>query len=326
MQRQSNIELLRIVSMLLILIVHIDGASLGLPQPMGDITSITTRDWWRLIVESISIIGVNCFVLISGYFGIRASWKGFLRFSSYCLFYSVAIYCIVAIGINNNWSWKGLSESFMFFTHTDLWFIPAYLGLYLIAPFLNKSTEALPFKQYSILLCAFIAFNIYAGWWWQGKFNPNGYTIIHLIMIYLIGRYIYRFLPRIKLMGLYATFAWVMSTCLILLNSLCDTSLMAFAYNSPFVIMASISFFIMFKSMHFSNAIINYCAASAFAVYLIHKNPLIWLPFTNWIKDMWETTTLPIFTLLIIAVTLGIFWASILIDQSRRYLMTRLKL
>lgn len=78
--------------------------------------------------------------------------------------------------------------------------------------------------------------------------------------------------------------------------------------------------------MHFSNAIINYCAASAFAVYLIHKNPLIWLPFTNWIKDMWETTTLPIFTLLIIAVTLGIFWASILIDQSRRYLMTRLKL
>ena len=41
---------------------------------------------------------------------------------------------------------------------------------------------------------------------------------------------------------------------------------------------------------------------------------------------MWETTTLPIFTLLIIAVTLGIFWASILIDQSRRYLMTRLKL
>ena len=317
MQRQSNIELLRIVSMLLILIVHIDGASLGLPQPMGDITSITTRDWWRLIVESISIIGVNCFVLISGYFGIRASWKGFLRFSSYCLFYSVAIYCIVAIGINNNWSWKGLSESFMFFTHTDLWFIPAYLGLYLIAPFLNKSTEALPFKQYSILLCAFIAFNIYAGWWWQGKFNPNGYTIIHLIMIYLIGRYIYRFLPRIKLMGLYAAFAWVMSTCLILLNSLCDTSLMAFAYNSPFI---------MFKSMHFSNAIINYCAASAFAVYLIHKNPLIWLPFTNWIKDMWETTTLPIFTLLIIAVTLGIFWASILIDQSRRYLMTRLKL
>lgn len=77
MQRQSNIELLRIVSMLLILIVHIDGASLGLPQPMGDITSITTRDWWRLIVESISIIGVNCFVLILGYFGIRASWKDF---------------------------------------------------------------------------------------------------------------------------------------------------------------------------------------------------------------------------------------------------------
>jgi len=30
MQRQSNIELLRLISMLLILVVHIDGASLGL--------------------------------------------------------------------------------------------------------------------------------------------------------------------------------------------------------------------------------------------------------------------------------------------------------
>lgn len=184
MQRQSNIELLRLISMLLILMVHIDGASLGLPQPMGDIASMTARDWWRLVVESISIIGVNCFVLISGYFGIRALWKGFARLTLYCLFYSVAIYCIVAIGINRNWTWQGLGESLMVYSHTDLWFVPAYLGLYILAPFLNKSIESMTFKQYSISLGAFMLFNLYAGWFWGGKFNPTGYTIIHLVMIY----------------------------------------------------------------------------------------------------------------------------------------------
>lgn len=326
MQRQSNIELFRIISMLLILVVHIDGASLGLPQPMGDIASMTARDWWRLVVESISIIGVNCFVLISGYFGIRASWKGFARLTLYCLFYSVAIYCIVAIGINRDWTWQGLGESLMVYSHTDLWFVPAYLGLYILAPFLNKSIESMTFKQYSISLGAFILFNLYAGWFWEGKFNPTGYTIVHLVMIYLIGRYIYRFMPKIKGLGLYATIAWMISIGLILLNSLYDKSVTAFAYNSPFVILSSVSFFLIFKAISFSNKVVNYCAVSAFSAYLIHKNPLVWIPFSHWVKDMWQMLSLPMFTLFSIAIVLGILYASIVVDQSRRYLMRLLKL
>lgn len=326
MQRQSNIELFRIISMLLILVVHLDGASLGLPAPMGDIASTTARDWWRLIVESFSIIGVNCFVLISGYFGIRASWKGFVRYSLYCLFYSVAIYCIVAMGIKGNWSWEGLAESFMIYTHTDLWFVPAYLGLFLLAPFLNKSAESLSLKQFSLYLGALIAFNIYAGWCWGGRFNPTGYTILHLVMIYLIGRYINRFMPQIKYLGVYATLIWILSTTLILISSLFLKSTVAFAYNSPFVILASISFFMMFKSMTFSSKAINYCATSAFAVYLVHKNPLVWIDFSKWIKEMWNELSLPTFTLLVIALSLGIFYACVAIDQSRRSLMRLLKL
>lgn len=326
MQRQSNIELFRIISMLLILVVHLDGASLGLPAPMGDIASITARDWWRLIVESISIIGVNCFVLISGFFGIKTSWKGFVRFSLYCLFYSVAIYCIVAIGIKGDWSWEGLAESFMIYTHTDLWFVPAYLGLFLLAPFLNKSVESLNLKQFSLYLGALIAFNIYAGWCWGGRFNPTGYTILHLVMIYLIGRYINRFMPQIKYLGVYSTIIWISSTVLILISSLYLKSTVAFAYNSPFVILASISFFMMFKSMTFSSKAINYCATSAFAVYLVHKNPLVWIDFSKWIKEMWNELSLPTFTLLVIALSLGIFYACVVIDQSRRSLMRLLKL
>lgn len=69
--RESNLEALRIVSMLMVVLVHIDGASLGLPYIKGEFSALTSRDLWRLIVESFTIIGVNCFTLISGYFGIR---------------------------------------------------------------------------------------------------------------------------------------------------------------------------------------------------------------------------------------------------------------
>ena len=90
--RRSNMELLRIIAMMLVVIVHMCGAALGLPAPKGDIASITSSDWWKLSVESISIIGVNIFVLISGYFGINTRWQTFWRFSLQCLFYSVGIY------------------------------------------------------------------------------------------------------------------------------------------------------------------------------------------------------------------------------------------
>ena len=38
--RQSNMELLRIVSMLMVLTVHADGASLGLPDLSGNLTCL----------------------------------------------------------------------------------------------------------------------------------------------------------------------------------------------------------------------------------------------------------------------------------------------
>lgn len=70
-QRLSNMELLRIISMLMVLAVHFDGASLGLPQLSGNVDRMNGRRAWQLATESITIIGVNCFTLLSGYFGIK---------------------------------------------------------------------------------------------------------------------------------------------------------------------------------------------------------------------------------------------------------------
>ena len=132
-QRQSNIELLRIVAMLAVIAVHLDGASLGLPHPVYDMSSLCARDWWRLFVEAITIVGVNCFTLISGYFGIRSSVRGFAVFSLQCLFYSVGIctavmlakgYAFFYVLFSSEWA-----DSWLIFTHNDLWYVPAYLGL-----------------------------------------------------------------------------------------------------------------------------------------------------------------------------------------------------
>ena len=69
-QRQSNIELLRLVAMFLIVVTHTNLFSLGRPK----IDVFHTEPVWvsfRFALQSFTYIGVNLFILISGYFSIR---------------------------------------------------------------------------------------------------------------------------------------------------------------------------------------------------------------------------------------------------------------
>lgn len=70
--RQSNIELLRIISMLLVLMVHADFFSLGIPS--HDLMLASPGQFtFRVLVEFLSILCVDIFVVISGWFSIRLS-------------------------------------------------------------------------------------------------------------------------------------------------------------------------------------------------------------------------------------------------------------
>ena len=70
-QRDSNIELLRVVSMVMIVFYHF----------MARLSELNSAGNTQTIVNSlipVVHIGVICFVLISGYWGIKFSIKGFL--------------------------------------------------------------------------------------------------------------------------------------------------------------------------------------------------------------------------------------------------------
>lgn len=325
--RESNMELLRIVSMLMVVLVHIDGASLGLPAFNGNFPMLAARDVWRLGIESLTIIGVNCFTLISGYFGIKLRWKGLGAFLFQCVFYSVLISTIVPRVIGLEFSWTRWGESWLVLSHTDLWYVPAYFCLMLISPLLNAGVRALDRRQFSMFLAVFLLFNVWSGWWWGGSFNPTGYTVIQLVLMYLIGRFLRR---ETEAAAATVTFwdkgrlflaAYFLSVALIFLSALYLQPAKAFAYNSPAVILASVSFFLFFRSLSFRSAAVNYVARSAFSVYLIHKSPEIWGNVLRpQVSSLWQTLSLPGFTCVAVIMTLGIYLFSMLVDPFRRRL------
>ena len=92
-QRDSNMELLRIVAMLLVLVVHSGFKSLGYPTEEEAIANPISI-YMRYVVESISIICVNVFVLLSGWYGVNVRKQRFLAFIFQVLFFSVGIFLL----------------------------------------------------------------------------------------------------------------------------------------------------------------------------------------------------------------------------------------
>lgn len=86
-ERDSNMELLRMVAMFMVLLVHADYFALGAPS-VEYIQTNQADSFLRIFFEAVSIVCVNVFVLISGYYGIRPTFKGGgkFRFSMFILF------------------------------------------------------------------------------------------------------------------------------------------------------------------------------------------------------------------------------------------------
>ena len=84
--RDSNMELLRIIAMLLVCIVHANFRALPVPTYEEAFTNVSSSIL-RYFTESISIICVNLFVLISGWYGIKFKFSRLKEFLAQVLFF-----------------------------------------------------------------------------------------------------------------------------------------------------------------------------------------------------------------------------------------------
>lgn len=96
-QRDSNIELLRIIVMGMIVLHHFIFHGLGVYRDLrfGEPAVMNARDTnCALVVEGFLICAVNVFVLISGWFSIKFKAASFVKLFAICSFFAVLGYSI----------------------------------------------------------------------------------------------------------------------------------------------------------------------------------------------------------------------------------------
>ena len=180
--RDSNIELLRIVCMIMILNLH----TFLIPEYIS-LKSLSLANILTVFSESLSVCAVNTFVLISGYYSIKWKWRSFFSLIYQVYFFVFLIYIVLlATGyIHFNWKDLFLRSNCVLFSY---WFISSYVVLYVFSPILNIYTSNVERKELGVFLIAFFILEFYFCTS-KGTFN-NGYSPLHFIGLYILGRFL----------------------------------------------------------------------------------------------------------------------------------------
>ena len=321
--RDSNIEILRIVAMLLVLIVHACFLSIGKPT-QDEIFMSPIPISLRFLTESLSDICVNIFIFISGWFGIRSKNKRFLELIFQVWFMSIALYVIFWIlGREGSWSLQRWINIFIYFNGN--WFVLSYIVLYIISPLLNSFAENTPRSRFKDLLIAFFVAQTIFGFIYNTNFFSYGYSPLSFIGLYLLARYIRLYPNRWTVKSKW--FDIGMYLCTSFLTMLCamtytittgKTDRLFYAYTSPLIIIGAIYFFLCFSKIKFQSKSVNWVASSAFAVFLLHTDPIFFMPYyLGPIRRWFYGETLAMFIVNTSVRILCVFVIAIFIDKIR---------
>ena len=313
-ERLSNIELLRIIAMLMVLFLHSNFLSLG---NIDNITSLESLG--RVVAEQLCIICVNVFVLISGWFGLKPNIKGAFSLLFQVFFYAIILlipFVLIGSTLNADYLLR------LLYFGSYYWFVPAYLVLYAFSPVLNAFISQSSSKLlFTCIVCFFILEFVY-GWFWGAVdlvAYHGGCSTMSFIGRYLLGRFMNLHFNAIKKLSVIKNILLYFLLTLIPVLYLLFTgdNRNMFAYSSPFVVLASMFFFLTFTKFKFHNKYINYLASSSFSIYLIHLHPSIWPYYENIMNFVYENYNGLVYTLFVIVFAVLFSICCMLIDKIR---------
>lgn len=279
----QGVELLRLVLMYMIVLQHVIGHGAGFLEFINSPSPrcIPVLKHWLLYTPC--VMAVDCFVFISGYYGMKTSMKKVVRLVFQAIttaailflaYFSVNTFDICHIEVAT----RELISMCFPVGFNYWWFLSMYVVLLVLSSFLNKYTELTNKDRWCILFVLFWI-NSIGGLLFNTAGANLGYSLINFIFIYLLGRElsissifskhnsIYPLFYLLSLISLYAMVFYSKDMGPVILKRV-------FAYNNPLVLLNAILFFRMFLYL---NITINIKAISKYSlgIYLLHDNPIV---------------------------------------------------
>lgn len=344
-KRNSNIELLRVISMFMVILIHLMTKTSVLWEMRTD-QPVYYISW---LLYAFCMTGVNCYVLISGYFGAESEFRldKLIRIYFQVLFYSIGIAAVMRIcHLDLKCGWLNI---LLPVTRREYWFATVYIGLYCLTPFLNLAIKHTSEKQLrQLLLILGVLFSVIPTFLHADSWLEDGgaYGIVWFVFLYLMGGYFKKYYADgQKKSGLYYLVSILIlpvSKIIVLLigkielinsflqeDAICKISELLYCFNSLPALCASVFLFLFFCSVRIENGkiskAVNFAGSLTFGIYLIHNN-------RNLAHYLWEGTRINYWLtekeniLMIIGIWIAVFIVCGAIEWIRQRLFALLKI
>ena len=326
--RLSNFELLRIYAIFMVLVFHSNIHTLGIPTS-ETVLNKPFEAFGLFSVQGISVICVNVFILLSGWFGIRPTLKGVFKLLYQVLFFLLGGYIVAILLGKASFSLNSIAWCFLLDDYA--WFVKSYICLMILAPLLNSFSQNASKREYEGLLISFYIFQSIYGWATNAaSFFNYGSSVVSFCGLYLIAQYIRRFQPRWSQYKSYIDlliYLGIVVFCAIFLVSISPISEFSsiyhslvghmYSYSSPLVIVECVFLFLFFSKLKLQSTIINFIAASCFSVLFVHGNPYIF-PYQEKVLDAYANNTYLIALGKVLLICAEAFILAIILDQLRK--------
>lgn len=338
--RNSNLEILRIIAIIMIIISHY--CVHGIKDNINTLEISKTN---KIISDSLILgdIGVIIFILIFGYFYNQNKLKldKIISLILQVFFYSFGIYTIFCLLKITPFSISNLIKSVFPIAFQEYWFITAYMILYILSPFFKTLIDNMSRKNFIALLLvlSFIWSVLPMGLSiFSNKDIMFSSSLTDLILIYFIGAYLKKYEDNIFNKNSNKMLILICITSLILIISVIVFNILSskipiiaqncsylYKRNSPFAILLGISILIYFSSKPEKHVnTINKIASLSFGIYLIHDNPYVRKILWTSLLKIQNYTMSNIFILHIIISIVLIYTICAVIEKIRQMLYNAL--
>jgi len=334
-EKNYGVELLRIVSMLFIVVLHVINFGGISYHHSGMYFGLTAENMAHYKVMNIILAfcycAVNCYALISGYVGCKSKFRISKLIS---LWVTVVSINAIIYGITYAFSPEiaasyDIMRIFTPLTNDQYWYFTAYMGLLVIMPALNAAVNNIPKKQFGYMLIGcFLFFVLFPSSINKDLFYTHtGYSMLWLCLLYIVGGYLkkYDILAHIRpLWGLLTYIAMVLITLVLKCNEYAHFV----EYTSPTIFIAGLGLFAFFANLKINSAFLKKTIAvlspATLGVYIIHVNQLVfWRLLADSTTPFLQHKTV-VMVAFVLLTALGIYVSCTLIDLIRIFIFKKI--
>ena len=294
--RNSGIELIKILAMILIVIFHVV-QTLRANNPYilyNDyvinlkVSTTNIKNFILILFSYFGILGNSLFFVCSAWFFLDSSKHDKRKWFS--IYFEIWVISIIILSVTlmirqGDISRRLFLESLFPTTFANNWYLTCYLLFYPLHPLLNiiieKSDRKHLFRIASVMFILYCCFCFIK----PGVFYSS--TIILWITIYLMMAYLKLYLDYfgnsikynviLLMLGLagYILIVFLTNYLGLHITFMNDKVLYWVNYCNPFLILSSIAIFNLMRRIVFYNSFINYISSLSMLIYIIHENLLL---------------------------------------------------